>query len=91
MTKSDIISQISEDFDISKAKASKILDTVFNTITEGLSEPSGEVRVAGFGKFSTVHYESRKGRNPRTGEEVHVPARVGVKFKMLGELKKALN
>lgn len=90
MTKSDIITQICEEHGISKAAAGGILDTVFNTIVDGLSEAGGEVKITGFGKFMAVHMPERKARNPRTGEQVTVPERTVVKFKPLGDLKKKM-
>ena len=53
----------------------KILDIFFDNIIERLAE-GGRVELRGFGAFSTRAREPRKGRNPRTGEAVDVPAKL---------------
>ena len=61
---------------------SRALDDVrwfFDTVSEHLAK-GDEVHIHGFGNFRVVKREARVGRNPRTGEEVRIPARKAVRF-----------
>lgn len=51
----------------------------------------GEVSLPGVGKLATVKRNARKCRNPRTGEEIHIPARLKTVFKPSKEFKELLN
>ena len=51
----------------------------------------GEVRVVGFGTFSTAQRKATTGRNPRTGEAIQIPASTQPKFKAGKGLKDAVN
>ncbi|WP_031318731.1 integration host factor subunit beta [Blastomonas sp. UPD001] len=68
----------------------KILDIFFDNIIERLAE-GGRVELRGFGAFSTRAREPRKGRNPRTGEAVDVPAKRVPYFKPGKEMRTRLN
>ncbi|MFN2582148.1 MAG: HU family DNA-binding protein [Candidatus Dormibacteria bacterium] len=62
---------------------------VFDTISETLQK-GDEVRIHGFGAFKTSQRKARTGRNPRTGEEVRVPARRVVRFSASTTLSSSL-
>ena len=80
LTKADIVEQLSRDTDLSKESAKGILDTYFEEISAALE--SGEhVKLSGFGSYNLKHKKERLGRNIRTGESVHVPARRVVAFR----------
>ena len=68
----------------------KILDIFFDNIIERLAE-GGRVELRGFGAFSARAREPRKGRNPRTGEAVDVPAKRVPYFKPGKEMRARLN
>lgn len=68
----------------------KVVDLFFNQITQRLAE-GGRVELRGFGAFSTRDREPRKGRNPRTGEAVNVPAKRVPYFKPGKEMRVRLN
>ncbi|APG61927.1 integration host factor subunit beta [Sphingorhabdus lutea] len=68
----------------------KIVDVFFNQITQKLAD-GGRVELRGFGAFSTRQREARKGRNPRTGESVDVPAKSVPHFKPGKEIREKLN
>lgn len=87
--KSDIIDHISGG-DLTKKQASEVFDAIFDTITNSLSG-GDRVSIAGFGSFSISERAERTGRNPRTGEPIHIPASKGVRFKPGKELKEAVN
>jgi len=67
-----------------------IVNTIFETIEEAL-RTGDRVELRGFGAFSVRVREARKGRNPRTGETVHVPAKAVPFFKAGKELRARVN
>ncbi|WP_207537060.1 HU family DNA-binding protein [Sabulicella rubraurantiaca] len=91
MNKQDLVSVVAETGEMSKAKAGEVLDAVFDAITTALTKKGGEVRLVGFGTFSTSKRKAGKGRNPRTGEEIKIPASTTVRFKAGKGLKDAVN
>ena len=91
MNKQDLVAVVAEAGDMPKAKAGDVLDAVFTAITKVLANKEGEVRLVGFGTFSTSKRKAGKGRNPRTGEEIKIPASTSVRFKAGKGLKDAVN
>lgn len=89
MNKQDLVAVVAEAADLPKAKASDVLDAVFEAIEKALKDQS-EVRLVGFGTFSTSSRKAGKGRNPRTGEEIAIPATTTVRFKAGKGLKDAV-
>jgi len=80
MTKADIVSEVYEKVGLSKKEATDIVETVLDTIKETLK--AGEtVKIAGFGNFVIRNKGSRKGRNPKTGENIEITPRRVVTFK----------
>ena len=51
----------------------------------------GEVSLSSMGKLSAVHSKARDGRNPKTGEKLHTPARLRVVFKPSKAFRELLN
>ena len=90
MNKNDLIAAVAEGADLSKAKAGEVVDAVFSAIEKTLKNKE-EVRLVGFGTFATSRREASKGRNPRTGEEIDIPASTSVRFKPGKTLKDAVN
>lgn len=72
MTKVDLINKMADVAGVSKAVANKLLDAFIDSITNSLKKGQ-KVTLVGFGTFSTIRRKSRKGRNPRTGEEIAIP------------------
>ena len=68
----------------------RIVEIFFDEITKRLSS-GGRVELRGFGAFSTRERRPRKGRNPRTGEPVEVPAKRVPYFKPGKEMRAKLN
>ncbi len=68
----------------------RALDTFFEEIGESLAA-GGRVELRGFGAFSTRHRDARKGRNPRTGDNVEVPEKRVPYFKAGKEMRARLN
>lgn len=89
MNKSDLINQISKDAGITKAQATSALNSFISSTSSALKKGDNLILV-GFGTFSISERSSRKGRNPRTGEEITIPAKKVVKFKAGTELSKSV-
>ncbi|MBI5191484.1 MAG: integration host factor subunit alpha [Nitrospirae bacterium] len=80
MTKADIVSEVYERVGLSKKEATEIVETVLDTIKDTLK--GGEtVKIAGFGNFVIREKGARKGRNPKTGENIEITPRRVVTFK----------
>lgn len=90
MKKNEIIRKIANDAEISQIEASKVFDAIFILFAEEL-ENGNEVAVPGFGTFKLVASKERKGRNPKTGEEVTIKASKKVSFKVAKGLKEVVN
>jgi nucleoid DNA-binding protein len=60
---------------------------VFTAVTQLLMK-QGRVEIDGFGTFELHKRKARRARNPRTGERINVPAKLTVKFKPAGALKR---
>jgi DNA-binding protein HU-beta len=90
MNKLDLIAVVAQETDISKAKAAEVVEAVFGAIEKSLKQKE-EVRLVGFGTFIPTSREASKGRNPRTGEEIAIPASSSVRFKAGKTLKDAIN
>ena len=90
MNKAELIAKISEESKLTKKAAETALDAFVTSVEEALK--NGEkVQLVGFGTFSAKKRDARTGRNPQTGEEVKIPARVVPGFKAGNKLKDALN
>jgi DNA-binding protein HU-beta len=90
MNKADIIEHIAKSADISKASATRALDAALEAITNGLAARDS-VTLVGFGSFAVATRAARTGKNPRTGEEIQIPAAQVPKFKAGKALKDAVN
>lgn len=90
MTKQEIISKLAEEHKMSKKAVEKVITGMFDTITDELLA-GNQVAIAGFGKFLVRDVADRKGRNPRTGEEMLIPAHKAVVFKAATALKDTVN
>ena len=80
MTKTDLINEIAAKAGLTKVQAKAALDATLESISQALVNDD-KVQLIGFGTFSVVSKPERKGRNPRTKEEIVIPARKVVKFK----------
>lgn len=89
MNKSDLIDQIAEQADLSKAAAGRALDAMIHSVTSTLKK-GGTVSVVGFGTFSVTRRQAREGRNPRTGAAIKIKAAKLPKFRAGKGLRDAL-
>ena len=79
MNKSQLISAVAEEINLSKVEVKKVVDTLFKCVEKNLQN-SDKVVISGFGVFTVTSTQERMGRNPRTGESVKIAARRNVKF-----------
>ncbi len=89
MTKAELIDKVAASAGLSKADAAKALDSTLNAIKASLKKGQ-KVTLVGFGTFSVIKRKSRKGRNPRTGEVITIPAAKTPKFTSGKALKDAV-
>lgn len=80
MTKKDMAKAIAAEMGLTQIQVKRIVQRVFDGVTETLLE-EGRVELRNFGVFTVRKRKPRKGRNPRTGEKVNVPAKLVVTFK----------
>ncbi|MDB2550723.1 HU family DNA-binding protein [Rickettsiales bacterium] len=90
ITKKDIIEQLAIKLEISKAEANKNINILLDLISETL-KTNDKVQFTGFGSFIAQDKPATKGRNPKTGLEITIPARRVVRFKVGDLLKKKIN
>lgn len=89
MTKGELIDVVAKGADISKAAAGKAIDSLIDGVARTLKK-GGKVTLTGFGSFSVSKRKARTGRNPRTGEEIKIPATKTPKFSAGKALKQAI-
>lgn len=91
MIRSELVKKLeAENPEMTAEEVEKIVDLFFSQIIQRLAE-GGRVEIRGFGAFSTRSRNPRKGRNPRTGDAVDVPAKRVPYFKPGKEIRERLN
>lgn len=80
LTKADLVETLFEQIGLNKRESADVVDAFFDTISRTLVAGE-EVKLPGFGNFEVKYKAARPGRNPRTGEEVMIPARRVVTFR----------
>ena len=90
VTKSDLIEQLSDRLKLPKGKAEFVVNTIFDSMEDALKEGS-RIEIRGFGSFEVREYKAYEGRNPRTGDPVHVKPKRLPFFKVGKELKERVN
>ncbi len=90
MNKGELADAIAAQTDLSKSNAQGVIDAFLGAVTSALKS-GDKVTLIGFGTFSTSQRAARKGRNPRTGEEIDVKAATVPKFKAGAGLKASVS
>ena len=90
MNKNELVDSVATATELTKADAAKAVDAVLDSITRSLKKGQ-EVRLVGFGTFLVTKRAASEGRNPRTGEPVHIPASKQPKFRAGKGLKDIVN
>jgi len=86
MTKAQIIADVAEKTEISKAQAKATLEALAELAYAGAADG---FTIPGIGKLIIVDRAARKGRNPATGEEIQIPAKRVLKFRIAKAAKDA--
>ncbi len=90
MNKTELVAAVAEKTGASKKDSEKLVSAVFETITNALVA-GDKVALVGFGAFEVKERPARTGRNPRTKEEIEIPASRSASFKPGKALKDAVN
>jgi integration host factor subunit beta len=91
MTKSGLIEDVARKTPhISKRDTEVVVNTIFDSMVEALKR-GDRIEIRGFGSFQVKVREARDGRNPKTGEPVHISAKRTPFFKVGKELKEMVD
>lgn len=90
MNKTELVASVAEATSLSKKDAENAVSAVIASITKSLTEGE-KVQIAGFGTFEVRERSERIGRDPRTSEEIIIPASKTPAFKAGKALKDAVN
>ncbi len=90
MTKADLVEKVAQVADMTKKDAEQLVEIIFDSITSTLNKGE-KIELRGFGSFRVRERNSRKGRNPKTGEAVDIPAKRVAYFKPGKDLKELIN
>ena len=90
MNKADIVAVVCDQTALPRQTVELAVNTIFSSISDGLVK-GDDVVIAGFGTFAVKARAARKGRNPRTGAELDIPASNAPGFKAAKALKDAVN
>ena len=90
MTKSELIERVAQESGLTKGRAEMVVNTIFDSMTTALIAGDG-IEIRGFGSFTVRQYKSYEGRNPRTGDVVHVAPKRLPFFKVGKELRERVN
>lgn len=93
MNKSDLVDALASSAEMTKADASRAIDALFSTSDGVISTALAggkRVQITGFGTFEAKHRKARMGRNPRTGQAIHIAATKTPSFRAGKGLKDAI-
>lgn len=90
MTKADLVEDVAKAAELTKKDAERLVEIVFESIIETLNKGE-KIELRGFGSFRVRERGARRGRNPKTGDPVNIPAKRVPYFKPGKELKELIN
>ncbi|HEX8288665.1 MAG TPA: integration host factor subunit beta [Pyrinomonadaceae bacterium] len=90
MTKADLVERVAKEADMTKKDAEQLVEIIFDSIIASLNKGE-KIELRGFGSFRVRQRNARKGRNPKTGDSVSIPAKRVAYFKPGKELKEVIN
>ena len=90
MNKAELIDAVAASTDLSKADATRAVESTLSAISSTLAK-GDSVALVGFGTFAVKQRAARMGRNPKTGAEIHIPASKVPGFKAGKALKVSVN
>ena len=86
MTKAEFIERVSKKVRLSKAQTGRVMDAALDEVT-GLLKRGDSIALTGFGTFLVTKRKARRGRNPRTGATMNIPASTVPRFRPGKHLK----
>jgi len=89
MTKADLVERIFEKIGLSKKEAQEIIEILFDTMKLAFVEGES-VKISGFGTFNVRQKMSRRGRNPKTGDDLEITPRRVITFRASNQLKSVM-
>lgn len=89
MTKSELIEELAQRSDLTKRAAGDALNAMLDIVTESLAKGE-KVTLTGFGTFLVRQRAARMGRNPQTGDPLHIPAQTTPAFRAGSALKESV-
>lgn len=89
MTKVELVDRAASRVGLTKADAGRALEAILDAITSELAAGK-KVTITGFGTFEVRSRQARMGRNPQSGEPIHIPATKVPHFKAGKGLKDAV-
>lgn len=89
MNKAELVTAVAEKAGLSKKDSEKVINAAFDAITDALVA-GDKVQLVGFGAFEVKERNARVGRNPKTKEEIQIPASRVASFKVGKALKDAV-
>ena len=90
MTKAELVEKVTELGDLTRRDSDVIVEAIFTAMVNALRQDD-KIEIRGFGSFRTRQRKPRIGRNPKSGEQVHVPAKRVPFFKPSKELRDKVN
>ncbi len=90
MNKAELIASMAEKSELTKKDTEKALKAFIDSVKESLARGE-KVQLVGFGTFDVKQRAARVGRNPRTREEIQIPASKAPTFKPGKDLKETVN
>jgi integration host factor beta subunit len=91
MTKSELVRHIAERLrHLTQRDAEIIVDTIFESMSDALAR-GDDIEIRGFGSLRVKNRGARQGRNPKTGEPVHIPAKKLPLFRIGRDLYERIN
>src|SRR5437868_21190 len=90
MTKADLVNDVANAAELTKKDAERLVEIVFESIIDSLNQGE-KIELRGFGSFRVRERGARRGRNPKTGDPVNIPAKRVPYFKAGKELKELIN
>ncbi|MEZ5344444.1 MAG: HU family DNA-binding protein [Pyrinomonadaceae bacterium] len=90
MTKADLVEIVARESEMTKKDVEQLVEIIFDSIVGTLNRGE-KIELRGFGSFRVRERSARKGRNPKTGEPVEIPAKRVAYFKPGKDLKEIIN
>jgi integration host factor subunit beta len=90
LTKSDLVDEVAKRCELTKPEAEDVVQTILDSVVCALNDGE-KVELRGFGSFRLRAKRARRGRNPKSSEQVHIPAKKVAYFKPGKMLRELIN